>query len=184
MELILGCKLWTQLLSTRSDVTGSMMQERCYDATMISFCCVKGDVWSASSTALRQKKQNKFKTKRKQKADNAHFDSVGDRHITPCTCNLGAAVVLGDCTRILHDLTSSLGSMTVHRSEGSLVRKLGTERKYFMTGTPFVLFQKQWRLQKAGNLWQRNFLIFSKHLRACLACFCVQYQLYIKSVDR
>jgi len=160
------------------------MQERCYDATMISFCCVKGDVWSASSTALRQKKQNKFKTKRKQKADNAHFDSVGDRHITPCTCNLGAAVVLGDCTRILHDLTSSLGSMTVHRSEGSLVRKLGTERKYFMTGTPFVLFQKQWRLQKAGNLWQRNFLIFSKHLRACLACFCVQYQLYIKSVDR
>jgi len=116
------------------------------------------------------KKQNKFKTKRKQKADNAHFDSVGDRHITLCTCSLGAAVVLGDCTRILHDLTSSLGSMTVHRSEGSLVRKLGTVRKYFMTGTPFVLFQKQWRLQKAGNLWQRNFLIFSKHLRACLAC--------------
>jgi len=29
----------------------------------------------------------------------AHFDSVGDRHITPCTCSLGAAVVLRDCTR-------------------------------------------------------------------------------------
>ena len=67
LELILGCKLWTQLLSTRSDVTGSMMQERCYDATMISFCCVKGDVWSASSTALRQKNRTNSKQNENRK---------------------------------------------------------------------------------------------------------------------